>query len=183
MATSREAQIHSDARPLVDELVDTLTAGEDWLAALEALQAALPGATWAPGESFTNDLSQLKLTIRGVCELLEGQRIQPDEGAALLQALLEERPAVQDFSLPEDRYETGDLLGMGGMGEVRAVHDRRLGRTVAIKRLLAPSSSRSTASSRKPASPHSWNTPISFRSTTFASRTAPPCWPCARSAE
>jgi eukaryotic-like serine/threonine-protein kinase len=34
-----------------------------------------------------------------------------------------------------DRYELGDLLGRGGMAEVRKGRDRRLGRTVAIKML------------------------------------------------
>ncbi len=33
------------------------------------------------------------------------------------------------------RYEVGDLIGRGGMADVRAGHDARLGRTVAIKRL------------------------------------------------
>jgi serine/threonine-protein kinase len=33
------------------------------------------------------------------------------------------------------RYEVGALIGRGGMADVRAGHDRRLGRTVAIKRL------------------------------------------------
>ncbi len=34
-----------------------------------------------------------------------------------------------------DRYELGELLGRGGMAEVRKGVDRRLGRTVAVKRL------------------------------------------------
>ena len=33
------------------------------------------------------------------------------------------------------RYEVGELLGRGGMAEVRKGRDVRLGRTVAIKRL------------------------------------------------
>src|SRR6187200_2579441 len=34
-----------------------------------------------------------------------------------------------------DRYEVGAMIGRGGMADVRAGHDTRLGRTVAIKRL------------------------------------------------
>ncbi|MBA3719927.1 MAG: serine/threonine protein kinase, partial [Nocardioidaceae bacterium] len=34
-----------------------------------------------------------------------------------------------------DRYEVGALIGRGGMADVRAGQDTRLGRTVAIKRL------------------------------------------------
>jgi serine/threonine-protein kinase len=33
----------------------------------------------------------------------------------------------------DDRYEVGDVIGRGGMGEVRRAHDRRLKRDVAIK--------------------------------------------------
>ena len=33
------------------------------------------------------------------------------------------------------RYELGDLLGRGGMAEVRRAVDRRLGRPVAVKQL------------------------------------------------
>ncbi len=33
------------------------------------------------------------------------------------------------------RYELGELLGRGGMAEVRSATDLRLGRTVAVKRL------------------------------------------------
>ena len=38
----------------------------------------------------------------------------------------------------EGRYEYGETLGRGGLGQVRAVFDRALGREVAIKDLLAP---------------------------------------------
>ena len=37
-----------------------------------------------------------------------------------------------------ERYRDGDLLGRGGMGEVRTARDRVVGRDVAIKRLRSP---------------------------------------------
>jgi len=36
-----------------------------------------------------------------------------------------------------DRYESGGVLGQGGMGEVRLIRDQWIGRDVAVKRLLA----------------------------------------------
>ncbi len=46
------------------------------------------------------------------------------------------------------RYELGDLLGRGGMAEVRKGHDIRLGRTVAIKRLRTDLASDQTFQAR-----------------------------------
>ena len=39
------------------------------------------------------------------------------------------------LSLPAAGYQLGELIGRGGMGEVMAAHDQRIGREVAIKRM------------------------------------------------
>jgi len=39
------------------------------------------------------------------------------------------------LSLPPAGYQVGELIGRGGMGEVLAAHDQRIGREVAIKRM------------------------------------------------
>ncbi|MFM6849341.1 MAG: protein kinase domain-containing protein, partial [Terrabacter sp.] len=46
------------------------------------------------------------------------------------------------------RYELGELLGRGGMAEVRKGKDRRLGRTVAVKRLRTDLASDATFQAR-----------------------------------
>lgn len=46
------------------------------------------------------------------------------------------------------RYELGDLLGRGGMAEVRKARDTRLGRTVAVKRLRTDLASDATFQAR-----------------------------------
>jgi serine/threonine protein kinase len=46
------------------------------------------------------------------------------------------RPSSQaPLALPPMGYQIGELIGRGGMGEVLAAHDQRIGREVAIKRM------------------------------------------------
>jgi serine/threonine-protein kinase len=43
--------------------------------------------------------------------------------------------ASEFVSLPDPGYQIGELIGRGGMGEVIAAHDQRIGRDVAVKRI------------------------------------------------
>jgi len=43
--------------------------------------------------------------------------------------------SIDDVVMPDPGYDVGDLIGRGGMGEVLLAHDRRINRTVAIKRI------------------------------------------------
>jgi serine/threonine protein kinase len=55
-------------------------------------------------------------------------------GAATLKAAVSELPGPQLEDLVRlDRYESGNLIGKGGMGEVRQCHDVRLNRHIALK--------------------------------------------------
>ena len=67
------------------------------------------------------------------------------------------------------RYELGELLGHGGMADVRKAHDLRLGRTVAVKMLrtdLARDATFQARFRREAQSAASLNAPRSSRSTT-----------------
>jgi eukaryotic-like serine/threonine-protein kinase len=55
---------------------------------------------------------------------------------------------MSDQRLLGDRYELGEVLGRGGMAEVRQGRDRRLGRTVAIKMLRVDHSADATFQAR-----------------------------------
>jgi serine/threonine-protein kinase len=61
--------------------------------------------------------------------------VATNEGAANTIVPMWERG--DDVSLPQPGYELGATIGRGGMGEVVAAHDRRIGREVAVKRIRA----------------------------------------------
>ncbi|UJR85171.1 Hypothetical protein I5071_72510 [Sandaracinus amylolyticus] len=75
-----------------------------------------------------------------------GPQSDEDDGPTLL----ESRKNLQSLQpeLLADRYESRSVLGEGGMGEVRLVWDRIVGREVAMKVLLPTRSGRSRAKER-----------------------------------
>jgi len=71
-------------------------------------------------------------------------RRRPEEAATIDQrptipeAEPEPRPSRASRRSSRRRYETGEVVGRGGMGEVVSARDLHLGREIAVKRLLAP---------------------------------------------
>ncbi len=52
------------------------------------------------------------------------------------------KPVIASVILPDHGYKMGHTIGRGGMGEVVAAHDQRIGRDVAIKRMRNPTPSK-----------------------------------------
>src|ERR1043165_5147509 len=83
-----------------------------------------PGAPTADGA-----MSAVGVAPTDVPNLSTDETIVPSWGASEIAAL------------PEPGYQIGELIGRGGMGEVVAAQDQRIGREVAVKRIrsLEPS--------------------------------------------
>lgn len=95
------------------------------------------------------DLEDTQLAESGASTLVSSPRALPLSGSSapafgLARGEQEVFPVVVDLSaIPAGggtRYEAGPVLGSGGMGEVRLIHDQRIGRHVAAKTLHDTSS-------------------------------------------
>jgi serine/threonine protein kinase len=67
-------------------------------------------------------------------------RVAPTEPMAESEVLIPGAPAGA-VALPPFGYQLGGAIGRGGMGEVLAAFDQRIGRDVAIKRMRSPNPS------------------------------------------
>jgi eukaryotic-like serine/threonine-protein kinase len=65
-------------------------------------------------------------------------RVPPTEPMAESAVLIPGAPPGGLVTLPEVGYQLGASIGKGGMGEVIAAFDRRIGRDVAVKRMRSP---------------------------------------------
>jgi serine/threonine protein kinase len=65
-------------------------------------------------------------------------RIEPTEPIAESEVLVPGAPSDSKVTLPAIGYQLGTSIGRGGMGEVLAAFDQRIGRQVAIKRMRSP---------------------------------------------
>src|SRR5262245_60189676 len=65
-------------------------------------------------------------------------RVPPTEPVAESERLVPGSAADSKVALPAIGYQLGTAIGRGGMGEVLAAFDQRIGREVAIKRMRSP---------------------------------------------
>src|ERR1700679_1816270 len=101
--------------------------------------------TRAPRDDQREDVvsADTAIDVRGGRRTGYAPTVTPDSVAPIDSA-----PAPLDDEAFAQRYATSDLLGEGGMGEVRLAHDARIGREVAMKVVRPGQGSRSDMRSR-----------------------------------